>query len=476
MRRTLRLLPVVCASALLAAVALPQVAAASDDSITLDQSQYFAHENQGDLTITIRRSNPAGQESLGYGVHKQDAQDGIDFDSVPNTWITLAPGQATYSFTVHIRDLGMNAPPVHALAYLYGNPHLAAPSNAQITILHDDPLDPLNPANPLGLSPAPTGGDVLRGAQFSIGGADSPAGQAARRYAHSNPAWSRYLSVLANAPSSRRFWFWNTPADPSGVVSHYLENVEVSQPGTTVQLTTYSLPHGDCTGHHSDSPALVQRYQNWIDGLARGIGNFHVVMLFEIDSLITSGCLSQHGLHVRLVDELSWAINRLEQDPHLVLYLDAGAADAVPWRQTARMLRLAGVKHAQGFFVNATHFDWTSTEVHYGQQISRALGGVHFVVNTAGSGRGPLATANRVTDGNEQLCNPPGRGLGPQTTNTGYKWVDAFLWFNNPGNSGGACRPGAPPTAVFWPAYAVMLVQNAVARVTGPSFPLLRGQ
>ena len=51
-----------------------------------------------------------------------------------------------------------------------------------------------------------------------------------------------------------------------------------------------------------------------------------------------------------------------------------------------------------------------------------------------------------MKDGNEVLCNPPGRGLGPKpTTDTGFPNVDAFAWLDNPGGSSGACVPGAPP-------------------------------
>ncbi len=74
--------------------------------------------------------------------------------------------------------------------------------------------------------------------------------------------------------------------------------------------------------------------------------------------------------------------------------------------------------------------------------------------------------ADRVHHGNEVLCNPPGRGLGPEaTTSTGYRFADAFAWTTNPGESGGACVPGAPPTGRYWPAYAVSLVHNAGFRV-----------
>src|SRR6202011_4694503 len=118
-------------------------------------------------------------------------------------------------------------------------------------------------------------------------------------------------------------------------------------------------------------------------------------------------------------------IDKLTQQPRVVVYLDAGAADALPAATMARMLRQAGVSKIQGFFLNATHFDWTSREIRYGRAISRMTGGKHFVVNTAVNGRGPLVPRNRVREGNEVLCNPPGRGLGPLPTwHTGYDKVD----------------------------------------------------
>ncbi len=73
------------------------------------------------------------------------------------------------------------------------------------------------------------------------------------------------------------------------------------------------------------------------------------------------------------------------------------------------------------------------------------------------------------------LCNPPGRGLGPLSVShriaqpTGYGAADGFLWFTNPGGSGGQCVPGAPPTAHFWPAYAVTLARHWINQVTGPA-------
>jgi endoglucanase len=167
--------------------------------------------------------------------------------------------------------------------------------------------------------------------------------------------------------------------------------------------------------------------------------------------------------------ELNDAINVLTTTcPHLVIYLDAGAADALHARNAANLLMRAGVSKIQGFFLNSTHYDWTLKEIRYGEQISRMTGGKHFVVNTGDAGQGPLRPHNIVRQGLEVLCNPVGRGLGPKpTTNTGYPNVDMFAWTSNPGESGGQCSSpgfslaGAPPTGQFWAKYALMLVQHA---------------
>jgi endoglucanase len=160
--------------------------------------------------------------------------------------------------------------------------------------------------------------------------------------------------------------------------------------------------------------------------------------------------------------ELHDAIDVLSNDPHLVVYLDAGAADAVPAKRIAHLLEQAGISQIQGFFLNSTHFDWTSKEIKFGEEISRLTGGKHFVINTAENGQGPLVPKDRAKNGNEVLCNPAGRGLGPKpTTDTGYKNVDAFAWIANPGVSGGVCGPGQPHGGHFSVALALGLVRHA---------------
>ncbi len=269
--------------------------------------------------------------------------------------------------------------------------------------------------------------------------------------------------MIAVQPTAHRFGAWDGP-EPGPDVAGFLARAALEEPGTVPLLSTYRVV-GDHCGHYTPPMSETTAYDRWIRSFARGIGSSRAVLFLEIDSVITVGCLSSQGVGRRL-RELRDAVGALSSCPRLVTYMDAGAADAVPAASVAAFLRRAGVGRIQGFFLNSTHFDWTSKEIRFGEAVARLTGGKHFVVNTGESGQGPLVPRDRARQGNEVLCNPPGRGLGPRpSTSTPYPKVDAFVWIGTPGTSGGACRPGAPRTGIYWPAYAVTLVDHADFRV-----------
>ena len=132
-------------------------------------------------------------------------------------------------------------------------------------------------------------------------------------------------------------------------VTAFLSRAQVEQPGAVPHdvhvpagaraLRTLVRPPGHC-----------RRLPHFIDGFAAGIGSYRTVLFLEMDSIITMPCLSRHGQAVREA-ELRYAINTLTADcPHLVIYMDSGAADALPARLAAKFLRASGVAKIQGFF------------------------------------------------------------------------------------------------------------------------------
>ena len=450
-------LVMLCAIAALALLAASAGAATLDlQGFRLQDPVMFVNENAGHATVAVVRDDVSEEAQIRYITIGLTAQ--APYDYTPEKgMIDFAAGQSVGYFEVPIIDHGIDGLPKTIQISLFGPSPigLGIPATGVLTILNNDPQPAINPADPLGLAAADTTTDPLAGARFYVDHS-SEAARAAQQY----PA----LNAIAGQPGVAKFGSFSYP-NASTAVARYLSKAAVLEPGTIPLLSTYKLVDGHCGGW-SDSPTDQAAYHTWISQFADGIGSFKAVLFLEMDSLITTGCLSSHGLAVRMA-ELHDAIDVLTAAcPHLVIYLDAGAADALPATRAASLLKQAGVAKIQGFFLDATHFDWTSREIRYGDQISRMTGGKHFVVSTGESGRGPLVPRNRVRQGNEILCNPAGRGLGPRpTTSTGYANVDAFAWLDNPGGSSGQCAPGAPPAGAYWPAYALMLVKNAVYTV-----------
>jgi endoglucanase len=318
--------------------------------------------------------------------------------------------------------------------------------------------------NPLGLRPPPSAGNPLIGARWFVSPRDDAQQQMRRWRRTGHPRLARVIAKLADEPQTAHFGSFTVNVGRD--LRYYLHFVHR---GTVPVLSTYDLPHLGCT-HKADTPEQSLAFRSWIHAFAHAIGRRRAVVFLEIDGLITAGCLSRTGVEVRM-SELAYATLLLGRLPHTVTYLDAGAADGDPSpRRMAGLLRRAGVAHIRGFFLNATHYDWTSNELRYGDQVARILH-KHFVVSTAVNGRGPLRPRSRVLHGNEILCNPPRRGLGPRpTTNTGDPLADAFMWVGIPGRSGGACHAGDAPNGKWFPAYALALARNANGRL-GPGYP-----
>ncbi|HET8980702.1 MAG TPA: glycoside hydrolase family 6 protein [Solirubrobacteraceae bacterium] len=281
------------------------------------------------------------------------------------------------------------------------------------------------------------------------------------------------LSKIASQPQAQRISIYSEGGSPAGIFGQtqkiFCSNMQ-ADPGSIPIFNTYFL-HAQLKG--CPTPGEVRRYtptfRRQINAMAAAIARRPAVLLLEVDGIGSSRCVQrQHALPEWEAD-LRYEMNKMQALPHTVVYIEAGYSDGNPVGYTARILNAIGVRHIRGFFTNDTHENWTINEVRWATKISQRTHGAHFIVNTASNGDGPLINHNRVRNGNEDLCNPPGRGLGPEdTTATGFRYADAFLWTHPPGNSSGC--GGGPPGGVFWPARAVQLAQDANDRL-GPRFP-----
>jgi cellulase/cellobiase CelA1 len=78
---------------------------------------------------------------------------------------------------------------------------------------------------------------------------------------------------------------------------------------------------------------------------------------------------------------------------HSVVYLDAAHSG---WlnnlSELSKPLNEARLRHADGFAINVSNFQWTDASVTYGKQLAKKTGKWHFVIDTSRNGAGPCVS------------------------------------------------------------------------------------
>lgn len=303
-------------------------------------------------------------------------------------------------------------------------------------------------------SPTPSPGATVSAASVapSDGGAlyVDPASEAAAQvsaWLGSRPADASQMQKIGG--QSHAFWFGNWNSNVGGDVGKVVSAAAAKQ--SEPVLVAYNLPQRDCGGY-SAGGTTPDAYKAWIGQFAGGIGPNRAIVILEPDSLAQLTCLSSSDQAIRL-SLLQSAVQTLKSHAGVKVYLDAGNPQWVPANDIAGRLKQAGVAQADGFSLNVSNFATTSDNLSYGKQVSDAVGGKHFVIDTSRNGLGPTS--------DNQWCNPSGRALGAKPTlSTGNSLADAYLWIKYPGESDGSCN-GGPAAGQWWADYALGLAQRA---------------
>jgi len=284
-----------------------------------------------------------------------------------------------------------------------------------------------------------------------------------------NPAAQNYRQLKAegktedaeqlNKIASRPIAVW-LAADTAGTSEEVTALVtEAEKAKQTAVMTVYNVPHRDCGQYSSGGADDAASYKAYIDEVAAGLANHGAVIVLEPDAIAHTldNCITDEAQIKERYELLAYAITTLKANPKVHVYVDAGNASWIKdFSRMVEALKKVGVNKADGFALNVSNFETTDASVDYGNKLSDALEGEHFVIDTSRNGNGPYT---ETTD-DQKWCNPPGRALGiPPTSNTGVERVDAYLWVKQPGDSDGACRDGEPEAGQWWPEYALELAK-----------------
>jgi endoglucanase len=230
--------------------------------------------------------------------------------------------------------------------------------------------------------------------------------------------------------------------------------------GALPLFIAYNIPKRDCGQYSAGGADKAEGYRTWISAFAKGIGDRRAVVVLEPDALgLLKKCLSEADQKQRL-ELVRFAVHAFSTLGNTAVYLDAGNSGWIPAPEMSQRLKAAGIDEAEGFALNVSNYKTTESSIKFGKELSKRLGGKHFVIDTSRNGNGPPATCKNPED-ETCWCNPPGRALGARpTSDTGVGVVDAFLWLKKPGESDGTCN-GGPKAGNFWQDKALELARNA---------------
>ena len=287
----------------------------------------------------------------------------------------------------------------------------------------------------------------LAGSKLFVGG-QSPARKQADAWRRARPQDAAMLDRIASQPTAK--WIGGWVSDVRAEVARVSSSAAAQ--GAVPVFVAYNIPSRDCGSYSSGGSSNSNAYRKWIRQFASGLSGNAVVVL-EPDAVAGASCLSASARAERY-DLLRDAVQVLKA-AHAVVYLDAGHARWHKPAAIAERLNQAGIAQADGFSLNVSNFLGTSENASYGDDVSRLVGGKHYIIDTSRNGRG----------GNGEWCNPRGQGLGESpTTRTGRPLADAYLWIKQPGESDGTCG-GGPKAGTWWSEYALELARNQITNV-----------
>jgi len=287
------------------------------------------------------------------------------------------------------------------------------------------------------------------------------------------------LEKIGNFPQAHQFSLYTAGGSGDAIytqVQNYLCRMQRTDPTATADITTYFIDHGSgCSA--GDQP----NFDTEVDALKAAVGRFSALIFAEEDAVDTI-CWSDPAAVSGRAALLKYEIDQLSQLPHALLYVEGGTSDANSPRQVAEVLNASDAGKIRGFFLDDTHFNWAYKEIRFGNRVAKLTGGLHFVVDTRADGQGPILNPHPVTQGIEELCNPPHRGLGPRpgaSNGSAYgmysEYLDGFVWVTTPGESAASSCPGRAghwaPSGIFDEGIAIDYASHANNRIgSSPRF------
>jgi len=170
-------------------------------------------------------------------------------------------------------------------------------------------------------------------------------------------------------------------------------------------LVAYNLPYRDCGQYSAGGAAGTTAYEAWIDGFANGIGMQKAIVILEPDGLgLIPNYVSEldgsqnctvsgpEATPAARFEQLNYAVDVLTALPNTAVYLDATHSGWQNVSESAFRLLKVDVEQTDGFYLNASNYQYTSNQVYYGTWVSACITAATSSPSWTGDPVGPLGS------------------------------------------------------------------------------------
>ena len=182
---------------------------------------------------------------------------------------------------------------------------------------------------------------------------------------------AKRIETLIETPQA--VWFTKgTPEDVGRSVAITIKRAKHALP----VLVAYNIPGRDCANLSAGGATTTAEYVAWIDAFAAGIGSAEAIVILEPDSLglLPSNCGAGFPFtDTQRFTELNHAVDVLAALPNARVYLDATHSAWLNVGDITSRLVQAGVSRADGFYLNASNYQFSANLVQYGTWISSCI-------------------------------------------------------------------------------------------------------
>lgn len=260
----------------------------------------------------------------------------------------------------------------------------------------------------------------------------------------------KYPLALEIFKHPQSFWYGDNPKKPKKHMEKSIQRLLKRAHPRLPILVMYNIPNRDVGQYSKGGAKTKERYLDFVQRFAKGVGETSPIIIYEPDALPHSTLLSDEHREWRL-DLMKQSLQMLTDNCNGIVYVDVGHSAWLHPKDANELLTKVSNPKVRGFSMNSCNYRSTEECMAWAKKLCRYRSKDYFVIDTSRNGKGPK---------DEEWCNPSGRGLGlVPTTNTDYDKCDAYLWVKIPGESDGKCN-GGPKAGMFWGEQAEELVKN----------------